>query len=242
MTAHTPAMFVAPLRTPAIKRLEDSQWRQVEIQKSLYHWLNERGVIHQRARLVLFRRHQQNRPGLSRSRISRCRGPTKKILNRQNIFDGTWGKTPSMGWGFVPLTQYEGGGAEATIEPLAEHLDDYQQLMMQYYSAGIQACYRGPRLFDTEKTKETVIKVISWYKKYREILNSDIVHLRRADGRDWDGILHANPYLKTKGLMMLYNPTKEKIIRTVKIPLYYTGLTNIAQVREKGGGLIKIIS
>ncbi len=108
-------------------------------------------------------------------------------------------------------------------------------LMMQYYGAGVQACYRGPRLFDTEKTKETVVNVIKWYKKYREILNSDVVHLRRADGRDWDGILHVNPYLKTKGLMMLYNPTKVKITRTVKIPLYYTGLTTVANVREKGG-------
>ena len=54
----------------------------------------------------------------------------------------------------------------------------------------MQACYRGPRLYDTDATKQTVIKVINWYKKYRDILNSDIIHLRRADGRDWDGILH----------------------------------------------------
>ena len=37
--------------------------------------------------------------------------------------------------------------------------------------------------------------------------------------------------------MMLYNPTKEKITRTVKIPLYYTGLTTVAKVREKEGPL-----
>jgi hypothetical protein len=35
--------------------------------------------------------------------------------------------------------------------------------------------------------------------------------------------------------MMLYNPTREKITRTVKIPLYYTGLTTLAKVREKEG-------
>jgi hypothetical protein len=121
------------------------------------------------------------------------------------------------------------------LEPLTEHLDAYEQLMMQYYGAGIQACYRGPRLYDTDKTKAMVIKVISWYKKYRDILNSDVIHLRRADGRDWDGILHANPYLKQKGLMMLYNPTDKPIKRTIKVPLYFTGLTGIAKVREKEG-------
>jgi len=106
---------------------------------------------------------------------------------------------------------------------------------MQYYGAGVQACYRGPRLYDTEITKITVSNTINWYKKYREILNSDIIHLRRADGRDWDGILHVNPQLKTKGLLMLYNPLKEKITRTIMVPLYYAGLTNMTQVREKEG-------
>jgi len=229
-----PGDVCASTTHPGHKGLEDSQWRQVEIQKSLYHWLNERGVYINAPDWYFLDGTNKTGLGYREANFSLPRAD-QKILNRQNIFDGTWGKTPSMGWGFVPLTQYEGGGTEATIEPLAEHLDDYRQLMMQYYGAGIQACYRGPRLFDTEETKETVIKVISWYKKYRDILNSDIVHLRRADGRDWDGILHVNPYLKTKGLMMLYNPTKEKITRTVKIPLYYTGLTTAARVREKDG-------
>jgi hypothetical protein len=139
-----------------------------------------------------------------------------------------------MAWGFVPLTKYQGGGPEAVLEPLSEHLKDYEQLMMQYYGAGVQACYRGPRLYDTEETKSTVIKVINWYKKYRDILNSDVIHLRRADGRDWDGILHVNPNLKIKGLVMLYNPSKDKIERTIKLPLYYSGLTSAAIVSEKG--------
>ena len=29
-----------------------------------------------------------------------------------------------------------------------------------------------------------VQRTIAWYKQYRDILNSDIIHLRRADGRD----------------------------------------------------------
>ena len=90
-----------------------------------------------------------------------------------------------MSWGFVPLTRYQGGGPEAVLEPLSEHLKDYKQLMMQYYGAGVQACYRGPRLYDTDSTRKVVSETIAWYKKYREIPNADIIHLRRADGRDW---------------------------------------------------------
>jgi hypothetical protein len=126
------------------------------------------------------------------------------------------------------------------LEPLSEHLKDYEQLMMQYYGAGVQACYRGPRLYDTETTKNLVSKTISWYKKYRSILNSDIIQLRRADGRDWDGWLHVNPALPQKGFMMLFNPTKEVMTRTISLPLYYTGLTQQAILTDQEGKKVSL--
>ena len=227
-----PGDVCASTTHPGHKGLDDSQWRQMEIQKELYQWLNEKGVYINAPDWYFLDGTHKIAIGYREVNFSLPR-ENQKILNRQNIFDGTWEKTPSMGWGFVPLTRYQGGGPEAVLEPLSEHLKDYEQLMMQYYGAGVQACYRGPRLYDTDATKQTVISVINWYKKYRDILNSDIIHLRRADGRDWDGILHVNPKLKTKGLLMLYNPLKEKITRTVKLPLYYTGLDREARIGEK---------
>ena len=92
------------------------------------------------------------------------------------------------------------------------------------------------KYFASEINPKDPKKYMEWYKKYRQILNSDVIHMRRADGRDWDGILHANPSVKEKGLFMLYNPLKESITRTIKIPMYYTGLTRIARIREKEGG------
>ena len=223
---------------PGHKDLDDSQWKQMELQKGLYHWLNERGVYVNAPDWYFLDGTNKIAIGYREVNFSLSR-EQQKVLNRQNIFDGLWEKTPSMSWGFVPLTKYQGGGPEAVLEPLSQHLKDYEQLMMQYYGAGVQACYRGPRLYDNDVTKQVVIKTINWYKKYRDILNSDIIHLRRADGRDWDGIFHVNSKLKTKGLLMLYNPLKEKIIRTIKVPLYYTGLTSVAMVAEKETGAKK---
>lgn len=229
-----PGDVCASTTHPGHTGLDDSQWKQMEIQKELYHWLNERGVYINAPDWYFLDGTNKIAIGYREVNFSLSRDQ-QKILNRQNIYDGTWEKTPSMGWGFVPLTRYQGGGAEAVLEPLKDHLDDYQQLMMQYYGAGVQACYRGPRLYDTDSTRQMVVNVISWYKKYRNILNSDIIHLRRADGRDWDGILHVNPLLKEKGLMMLYNPTSQPIKRTLQVPVYYTGLSNTASIREKEG-------
>ncbi|PVD52168.1 alpha-galactosidase [Terrimonas sp.] len=228
-----PGDVCASTTHPGHKGLDDSQWRQMEIQKELYRWLNERAVYINAPDWYFLDGTHKIAIGYREVNFSLPR-ENQKILNRQNIYDGLWEKTPSMSWGFVPLTKYQGGGPDAILEPLHDHLKDYEQLMMQYYGAGVQACYRGPRLYDTDATKQTVINVVSWYKKYRDILNADIIHLRRADGRDWDGIMHVNPQLPTKGLIMLYNPLKEKITRTIQLPLYYTGLKQTATLSKEG--------
>ncbi|MFN8254486.1 MAG: hypothetical protein U0W24_02275 [Bacteroidales bacterium] len=227
-----PGDVCASTTHPGHRDLDDSQWRQMEIQKELYHWLNEKGVYINAPDWYFLDGTHKIALGYREVNFSLSR-EQQKILNRQNIYDGTWEKNPSMGWGFVPLTRYQGGGPEAILEPLSEHLKDYEQLMFQYYGAGVQACYRGPRLYDTDKTKQMVGNTIAWYKKYREILNSDIIHLRRPDGRDWDGILHVNPKLSQKGFLLLFNPTKQTITKNIRIPLYYTGLTEMAIVKEK---------
>lgn len=227
-----PGDVCASTTHPGHKNLDDSQWKQMELQKELYHWCSEHGVYVNAPDWYFLDGTNKIAIGYREVNFSLSRSQ-QKILNRQNIYDGTWEKTPSMSWGFVPLTKYQGGDESAVLEPLSAHLNDYENLMMQYYGAGVQACYRGPRLYDTEITKNTVIKTIKWYKKHRDILNAAIIHLRRADGRDWDGLLHVSPNGTEKGLLVVYNPLKEKIRRIITIPLYYTGLTSAAMVQEK---------
>lgn len=230
-----PGDVCASTKHPGHTGLDDSQWVQMNLQKELYQWLNARGVYINAPDWYFLDGSHKIALGYREVNFSLSRAQ-QKILNRQNIFDGTWEKTPSMGWGFVPLTKYQGGDESAVLEPLSEHLEDYKQLMIQYYGAGVQACYRGPRLYDTETTKTMVKETIDWYKSYREILNADIIHLRRADGRDWDGIMHVAPDLPHKGLAMLYNPLDIAITRIINLPLYYTGLSDTANISLNGKG------
>ena len=228
-----PGDVCASTSHPGHEGLHDSQWKQMNMQKDLYRWCNEHGIYVNAPDWYFLDGTHKIALGYREVNFALPR-EQQKILNRQNIYDGTWFKTPSMGWGFVPLTAYHGGGADAVLEPLSEHLEDYKQLMIQYYGAGVQACYRGPRLYDTDETKKVVQDVISWYKRYRDILNSDIIHLRRADGRDWDGFMHVNPDLKEKAFLLVFNPTDKPMEKEIAIPLYYTGLSEKAMVKEQG--------
>ena len=216
------------------KGLNDSQWRQFHKITKLYNWMCESGIYINVPDYYLLNGSTKVAIGYREVNWSLPR-ERQLIHTRQINYRCTWERMPSSLWSFVPLVQYHGGGAAATLEPLCEHLYEYKTLMFQNYGAGVQACYRGPRLYDTEQTKQVVIEVISWYKKYREILNSDIIHLRQPDARDWDGIMHVNPSLKEKALAMFYNPTDKEMVRTINLPLYYTGLEKMARIREQEG-------
>lgn len=219
---------------PGHKGLNDSQWNQFRTISEFYQWCRSQGIYLNVPDWYYLNGSSKCAMGYREVNWSLPRAQ-QEIIERQNIFDGTWTKTPSMGWMFVPLTQYQGGGAAATIEPLNEHLPHYEQRLVNLFGAGVQAVYRGPRLYDTDSTKAVVKKWVDFYKKHRQILDSDIIHLRRADGTDWDGILHVNPSGNEKGLLMLYNPLEEAITRNLKIPVYYTGLSNKVRIEAQDG-------
>lgn len=214
------------------KGLEDSQWNQFHKIAKLYRWMCENGIYINVPDFYFLNGSTKTGIGYREANWSLPRD--RQIIHaRQLNYDGTWERMASACWSFVPLVEYQGGGDAATLEPLSEHLFEYKTHMMQNYGAGVQACYRGPRLYDTPETKEAVAEVIQWYKRYRNILNSDIIHLRRPDARDWDGLMHVNPHEKEKALAMFFNPTDRDITRTIRLPLYYTGLTDVARIREK---------
>jgi len=102
-------------------------------------------------------------------------------ISRQGMYDDLYHYIPTVGWMFLPLTVYHGGGDAAQFEPLVDHLVEYEWGLAQYFGAGVAACYRGWRIYDCERTREVVVRWVSFFKKYRHILTSDVVHVRRAD-------------------------------------------------------------
>lgn len=97
------------------------------------------------------------------------------------MYDDTYHLIPTQGWMFVPIIDYHGGGKAAMFKPLETNLIDYEWALAQYLGYGVAACYRGDVLYDGPKSKGVVMKWVSFYKQYRDILISDIVHVRRPD-------------------------------------------------------------
>ena len=131
---------------------------------------------------------------------------------------------------FLPLVAYHSADPAALFEPLEDHLTEYNFALGQYLTAGVAACYRGFRLFESHTTKNVVKAWVDFYKKYRSVLNGDIIHVKRPNMQDLDSFLHVNPGERVRGLLVVFNPTSEKIMKTLSVPLYYTGLTKTALV------------
>ena len=226
-------------RPPLQKGAVDSRWAQWRVARDFYVWCRERGIYINAPDYYYLA--GTNKCGMGYREVNWSLPRAQQLIHtRQNIFDGTWVKTPSMGWMFVPLSEYHGGGEAATIEPLDQHRDHYRQMLEANLAMGVQACFRGPRLFDTDATRQLVADQVAWFKKYRDILESDMVHGRRADGKDLDWVLHVNPRLKEKGMLVVFNPTTAPVQRTLDVNLYYTGITDEAIVSAGDAAPVKI--
>ena len=223
---------------PGHNGYEDSRWNQWSRISEFYRWCRAEGLFLNVPDHYFLVGSSKTGMGYREVNWSLPR-EQQTIHTRQNIYDGTWQKTPSMGWMFVPLTQYHGGGAAATIEPLDQNIDHYRNMIQSNLALGVQACYRGPRLYDTDKVKQMVAGEVAWYKRYRDILESDIIHGRRADASQLDWCLHVNPQLETPGMLVVFNPTSKPLRETIKVPMHYTGLQDKAIVfdsRQEGQG------
>lgn len=219
---------------PGHNGYSDSRWNQFSVISTFYKWCRSKGIYLNVPDYYYVT--GSNKCGMGYREVNWSLPREQQLIHtRQNIYDGTWTKSPSMGWMFVPLTQYHGGGSAATIEPLNEHLDHYKNMMISNLGGGVQACYRGPRLFDTLETKRMVKEQVDWYKTHREVLEGDIIHLRRPDGRDLDYWLNVNPNGKEKGMLVVYNPLNIDVKKNITIPLYYTGLTDKVVVISEHG-------
>ena len=210
---------------PGHRSYLDSRWNQFSTISSFYKWCRAQGIYLNIPDYYYL--SGGNKSGMGYREVNWSLPREQQVIHtRQNIFDGTWTKLTSMGWMFVPLTEYQGGGAQATIEPLHEHLEHYQNMMLSNLGAGVQACYRGPRLYDTEETRRMVKNSVSWFKMHREVLEGDLIHLRRADDRDIDYWLMVNPKGREKAALMVFNPLPEPVRKTLRFPMYYSGLSN----------------
>ena len=220
------------------KGLADSQWVQWQYQKRMFEEEQRRGMTAGAPDWYFWSGQSSTSLGFREASANLPR-ELGLLLYRQYIYDGTWFKPPTMGGMGIGLIGTYTDDPRAMLEPLDQNLEWYELNLAQMLGSGCQLNLRANRLYDTERTRATVHKWVNWYLKHRPILSSDIIHVQRPDGRDMDCLLHVNPQLPERGLVLFFNPLGESLNRTVRLPLYYTGLRKTAWIREQESGEAK---
>lgn len=214
--------------------LLDSQWKQWTTQVEVLHELQRRDVYIPIPDWYFL--NGQCATGMGYREASANLTPQQQmLLGRQYIYDGTWHKMPTMGWMGLQLVGFYTNDPRVGLEPLCDNLDRYEQQLIQYLASGCALTIRGNRLYDTPQTKAMVKKWIHWFKTYRDILTSDIIHVSRPTGRDIDCIMHVNPFINHRGMVVVFNPTDREIVKKINLPLYYTGLKDRVTIMTEDG-------
>ena len=159
---------------------------------------------------------------------------TQLLMNRIYAYKGTYHKTPSMGWGFLPVEEYHGGGAAAKFEPLTENLAEYDWALALAAASGVWPCVRGKRLYDSEICRGVVKYWTDVMRRHKTLLNSNTVHAYPPKATedlnfaaDMDVILQENHTTPDKMFLMVCNQTAETRTKTFLLPVFYTGLTDL---------------
>ncbi|WP_343247140.1 InlB B-repeat-containing protein [Diplocloster hominis] len=157
------------------------------------------------------------------------------MYGRQIMYNASYGRTMSMSWSHVPFAEYHGGGGDAAFQPFKDKKEDYNWVIAQNVGNGVNSDFRGPHLYD-DGTQDILNKWVEFYKRYRGIVNSDMVHISQATydaagtnrqrGTKMDTLYHVNALNEgEKGLLWVYNQTDEERTEIIDVPMYYTGLS-----------------
>jgi hypothetical protein len=211
---------------PHHQGLEDSQWAQWKWMCQLLHE-GQRRDLYMPAPDWYFLNGQACTGMGYREAVDGIDIVLQTVICRQYIYDGTWHKTASMGWVNVNTRVLPGG--------MEKSLDKYERQFFGLLSSGAAVSITGHRLYDGPKSQAMLRKWTDWYRRYQAIIQGDIIHLRRPDGRDLDYTLHVHPANREKGMLLVFNPLNQVVKKDLTVPLYYTGLSATAKIREAAG-------
>lgn len=134
-------------------------------------------------------------------------------------------KLSSMLFSPVILNNLINEDKNAVFEPLEEKYDLFLKTLSSSVLLGISPFVFGSRLFYNKESKEMLLSVVKIFKENNELLNSNSITLNFFDGEDIDYSVSAQNKGFNRGIISLFNDTEKNIRKTVKIPLFYTGLT-----------------
>ncbi len=187
-----PGDVCASTTHPGHAGLADSQWTQWRTICDFYAVLPRARHLPQRARLVLPRRLDQDGDGLPRDQLVAAARPAGDARTPEHLRRHL-GEDAEHGLDVRAADRVPGrrrGGDDRALEGAPRRLRGASRQQLRRRRAGLLSRAAPLRHRRDEGAGREVGRLLQAPPR---ILDADIIHLRRADGRDWDGWLHVDP-------------------------------------------------
>lgn len=140
------------------------------------------------------------------------------VTGRVYIHDGTFWKPPTNGAINLDLNR---AGSMSSDDDLA-----FLDVGLAQFLGVAGRSFQYGALYQNSASQALWVKWMGWLQQYRSILASDIIHIRKPDGRSWDAMMHVDPTSKDgdpKGFALFFNPTNSTIAVNFGLSVYYCG-------------------
>ena len=152
------------------------------------------------------------------------------VMKRACAYEARYSTPPCCHSYGIPLEPYHGHSINASEEDTAT----YAHAAATSFGYGFNAGAFGKIPYIGPKTEAIYNQWHSLYRKYRDTLLGDFIHIAQPNGYLPDAVLHTSETAETPALLVVFNPCgREQTVHYV-LPLQYAGLKPGKEVLAEG--------
>ena len=148
------------------------------------------------------------------------------LLGRTYIFDGTFHKNPTNGGVCFDLNR---AGGMASPDELR-----FYNTSLAVFLGAAGRCFQGGVLYQNDASKAIITQWMATFSRFRDVLNGDIIHLKKPNGRSWDAMMHVLPAAApgaVRAFALFFNPSTALAANvSTALPVYYANFAPQASV------------
>lgn len=214
---------------------EESEYRNWEVQTAFYRKLREMGIYYSSPQNLSPIMHGANKLvcGEYEAPDPRYRTVWDAILGfRKRAWYSTIINPPTV----ILMNVSETWKFDNVLKT---DMDALEHLLATFFGYGFAAGLGIMGYYNSKRSRETIRKWVQFFKRYRDILESDVIHLRYPDGRSIDTIMHVNKETSPQGLIMAYNPTELNLTESIIFPLKYFAPYKKILIKSVDGAVVE---
>lgn len=160
-----------------------------------------------------------------------CSGMDQIVNSRARLYQARFNTPACCTWAMACTDAYH----RHSLELDEERPWLYEHALAGMFGYGHPGALYGARLWCGPRTKETLIRWIAFYKRFRDTLSGDFLHLIPPDGEHPDAVLHTNPAARAPAVAVFINPAAKGQKINAVLPLHYAGFQPGANVKSADG-------